>query len=250
MAERRKTPIDLDPIEPQMCSVDMRLDILSKVPFFSILPPKDLEVINQKFREHGFQSQEVVYYSGDPAERLFVVADGRVKLLQYSTAGKSVLLDILTPGEFFGSLSTLPDDEYPDTAQAQSSACVLSVEKNDFRRILEKHPPVTLVLLDVTHQRLRAARETVRQLSALSAERRLALTLLKLAKKLGAEGEVGLLIQAPLSRDDLAQMTGTTTETASRILSQFQKDGVIQSGRQWVAITDRTHLEQLAEDVF
>jgi CRP/FNR family transcriptional regulator, nitrogen oxide reductase regulator len=246
MSGRRKTPLKIEPVEPAMCSLDMRLDILRKVPFFAMLSGKDIQKINQQFTERGYEPQQLVYFSGDQAERLFVAADGYIKLLQYSETGKTVLLDIITPGEFFGSLSTLSDDEYPDTAQALSAACVLSINKKQFRKILEDHPPVALTLLDVTHQRLRVARETVRQLSSMAAERRLAHTLLNLADKLGVEAEVGWLIQAPLSREDLSQMTGTTPETTSRVLSQLQKDGLIHSGRQWIAISNRDKLEKLA----
>jgi CRP-like cAMP-binding protein len=79
-------------------------------------------------------------------------------------------------------------------------------------------------------------------------ERRLAYTLLKLAEKFGQPKELGLLIQVPLSRDDLAEMAGTTTETASRVMSQFQKDGLIDSGRGWVAVTNRDGLEAAAAE--
>jgi CRP/FNR family transcriptional regulator, nitrogen oxide reductase regulator len=245
MSEKRKTPLNFEPVEPQQCSLEMRLEILSQVPFFSMLTGRDMELINRQFTERGYLPQEVVYYSGDPAERLYVVADGYIKLMEHSESGKNVLLDILVPGETLGSLSTLPDDEYQDTAQAQIAACVLSIEKNLFRNILEKYPAVTLALLDVTHSRLRAARERVRQLSALPAEKRLVHTLLKLVEKLGKESDHGLLINVPLSREDLAQMTGTTTETTSRVLSQLQKEGLIQSGRQWIAVQDYQQLQKL-----
>jgi CRP-like cAMP-binding protein len=87
----------------------------------------------------------------------------------------------------------------------------------------------------------------VRQLSAHSVEHRIAFTLLKLADKFGERQDDGLLIQTPLSRDDLAEMTGTTTESASRAVSQFQKAGWIDTGRQWVKITDRQGLEEMIE---
>jgi CRP/FNR family transcriptional regulator, nitrogen oxide reductase regulator len=250
MSGRRKTPIIFDPVEPAMCSLDMRLKILKQIPFFFMLSIRDIEIINRQFTERGYQSRETIYFSGDPAERLFVAADGYIKLLQHSESGKTVLLEIISPGEFFGSLSTIPDDEYPDTAQALSPACALSINKKEFRKILENYPPVALKLLDVTHQRLRASRETVRQLSSMTVERRLAHTLLSLADKLGVEADVGLLIQAPISREDLSQMTGTTPETASRVLSQLQKEGLIHSGRQWIAIANRHLLENLASQEF
>jgi CRP-like cAMP-binding protein len=238
MADRRKTPLEPEEIEPQMCSIDMRLEILHKVPFFVGLAHPSINQINALFREHGFQPGETIYFEGDPAERLYVVASGKVKLERHTLSGKNILLDLLTPGEFFGSLSALGDEIYPDTAQAQTAVCVLGIGAENFRKILDAYPPVALKVLDVTASRLKEAHERIRQLSAHSVEHRIAYTLLKLAEKFGKQQEVGLLIQVPLSRDDLAEMTGTTTETASRVMSQFQKDGLIASGRQWVAITD------------
>jgi CRP-like cAMP-binding protein len=247
---RRKSPIELESVEAHMCSIDLRLEILSKVPFFTGLSRQEISKINRLFREQGYAAGETIYSASDPAERLFVVASGRVKLLRHSLSGKDVLLDILTPGEFFGSLSSFGDQEYPDTAQALTDSCILKVSADDFRTILDTYSSVALGVLDAVAGRLKAAQEMVRQLSAHSAERRIAFTLLKLAAKFGVYQEVGWLIQVPLSREELAQMTGTTMETASRALSQFQKDGLIDSGRQWVAITDLPGLEALAREEF
>ena len=103
-------------------------------------------------------------------------------------------------------------------------------------------------MLEITAGRLQAAHERVRQLSAFPVEHRVAFTLLKLAEKFGERQKGRLLIQTPLSRDDLAEMTGTTTESASRAISQFQKAGLIETGRLWVAITDREELEKILNE--
>jgi CRP-like cAMP-binding protein len=124
--------------------------------------------------------------------------------------------------------------------------CTLSISTAEFRHILEKFPSVSVAVLDTMSSRLLEAQDMVHQLSAHTVEQRIAFTLLKLAEKLGERNEMGLLIQIPLSRDDLAMMVGTTTESASRVMSQLQKDGLIRSGRQWVAITDPERLESLS----
>ncbi|CAG1005728.1 Cyclic AMP receptor protein [Anaerolineales bacterium] len=247
MSTRRKTPLHIEVTESHQCSVDLRLRILHGLPFFADLPHADVEQVNRLFHEYGYAPNETICFAGDSAERLFVVADGRVKLMRHSLSGKNVLLDMLTPGEFFGSLSALKDDVYPDTAEAQTQSCVLSIGASDFRRILEKHPMVALKVLEITSARLREAQERVRQLSALTVEGRVANVLLVLGRKFGKRSDVGLLIESPLTRDDLAAMTGTTTESASRVMSQFQKDGLIQTGRKWVSILAQEALERIAE---
>ena len=247
MVRRRKSPLEIDVTESHMCSINLRLQILGQVPFFSGLSAEGLDKVNGLFNEHGYAPNETIYFAGDRVKHLFVVADGRVKIMRHSLSGKDVLLDILTPGEFFGSFSTQGDEVYPDTAQALTQSCVLGISVKDFHSILEKNPPVVLKVLDITAARLQAANVQVQQLSAMPVEGRIANLLLVLSTKFGEPSDVGLLIQAPLARDDVAAMTGTTPETASRVMSQFQKDGLIQTGRQWVAIIDRVTLEAVAE---
>jgi CRP-like cAMP-binding protein len=246
MTAGRKSPLEPEFIEPHMCSLDLRLDILSKLPFFSSLSASEIQQVNQSFIERGYQPTETIYSSGELAERLYVVAAGKVKLLRHTHSGKDILLDILKAGDFFGTLSTLGEENYSETAAALTPVCTLSVNTTEFRHILQKFPSVSVSVLDTMSSRLQEAQDMVHQLSAHTAEQRIAFTLLKLAEKLGEWNDVGLLIQMPLSRDDLAMMVGTTTETTSRVMSQLQKDGLIRSGRQWVAITDQDRLRTLS----
>jgi CRP-like cAMP-binding protein len=123
----------------------------------------------------------------------------------------------------------------------------LTITGDAFQTILERYPQVSLALLEIVSHKLREAREVIHQISASPVESRLAATLLKLAVKLGEERNGELLIQLPLSRQDLADMTGATVETTSRIMSQFRKQNLIRSGRGWVAITDRKALTEIAE---
>jgi CRP/FNR family transcriptional regulator, nitrogen oxide reductase regulator len=248
MSFRRKTPLETEFIEPQQCSIDLRLQILADLPFFSGLTQAELEQANPLFREKGFQPGEVIYFAGDPAGRLYVVAEGRIKLMRHTLAGKDILLDILTSGEFFGDLSASSDSVYPDSAQSMTPACILVIEAEDFRRILDRHPAAALKVLDIMSARLRAAYEQVRQLNALTAEQRIAYVLLLLSDKLGEQSRVGLLIQAPLARHDLAALTGTTTETASRVISRFTREGLVRTGRQWIAVIDRPGLAAIAQE--
>ena len=246
MSIRRKTPVQVETVEPAACSVDVRLSVLQKVPFFSGLTADEIRIVNKQFREYGYQSGEPIYFSGETAADLYVVAAGQVKLLRHSLGGQDVLLDILKPGDYFGSLSTLADDIYPDTAEAHTAVCVLRISSETFRTLLQQHPSVSLAVLDITAKRLQESQEIVHRLSTDSVEQRIAAVLLKLAHKLGEISDEGILIQMPLSREDLAQMTGTTTETASRIISQLQKEGLVHTGRRWIAITSKSGLEMVA----
>lgn len=247
MGNRRKSPVEIETIPVIMCSTDLRLQLLSDLPFFASLSTAEIAQVNESFRIFDYAEGDTIYFSGDPAGHLYVITSGQVRLMQHSGAGKDVLLDMLKPGDFFGSLTPGDDERYTETAQAQSAACIIAITAVDFRDLMATYPQIALAVLDLTTARLQKTQETVRQLSAFSAEQRVAAVLLQLAEKLGDQQAEGLLIQTRLSREDLAQMTGATPETASRIMAQLQKDGLISSGRQWVAINDLQALAELAE---
>src|SRR5512142_2086442 len=181
MAVRKRSPLQIKMTEVHMCSVSTRLSILKRLPFFQGLPAADFEWINSLFHEYGYAADEVICLAGDPAERLFVVADGRVRLLRHSLAGKDILLDLLTPGEFFGALSGLGNEAYPETAQAHTPSCILVISREAFQQILQRHPSVALKVLGIMAAKLSAANDRVRQLSALTVEARIASVLLTLS---------------------------------------------------------------------
>lgn len=243
---RRSTPLDLEAPVPQSCTLDVRLRLLGQVPFFAGLAPDEVARINLSFHERGFDAGDLIYATGDEAKRLYVVLAGKVKLVRHTVIGQDVVLEMLGPGEFFGTLSALGDEEHPDTAYAQTGCCLISIESTDFQAVMNRYPPVTLAVLNVVQARLRSAHDLIRQLSAEPAESRIAFALLKLANRMGQVERDRILIQTPLSRQDLADMVGTTLETASRVVSQFRKAGLIVSGRQWIAILDQQRLEALA----
>lgn len=247
MSARPQPPVTASHVNAGGCTVDHRLKVLHGVPFFRHLSIEELSPVNERFHSYSYQPRETIYFDGAPAERLYVLAHGKAKLLRHTVGGQDVLLDILAPGEMFGSLAALGDRAYPDEAQAITQVCALGIGAADFQAILERYPTVARAVVGVLAGRLQEAHDVISQLSAGSVEVRVAASLLKLAEKLGVAHEGGRLIQAPLSRQDLAAMTGATTESVSRVMSQFRRDGMITSGRGWVVITDAARLAEIAE---
>jgi len=246
MKNRRKTPLDSIKFDAESCSNDARLKILHDLPFFKGLTREDIINIHSFFKETHYNKEETIYFSGEESTQLCIIAAGSVKLIKHSYEGQDTLIDILKQGEFFGTLDILGQPVYQETAETQTNACIMKIDSRQFRAVLQKYPLAAINLIDIISERLKSANEMKKQLSVQNVEQRIAFTLLKLADKAGQQKDLGLLIQFPLSRNDLAGMTGTTTETASRIMSHFQKKGIIKTGRQWVAITNRKQLEQLS----
>ena len=218
------------------------------VPFFKSFSTEELAVIEKKFSATHFAAGDTIYYQNERATMLRVVVQGAVKLVRHTLEGKEVLLDMLQPGEYFGNLSATGKDGYSETAQAQTDVCILSIRMRDFRSLLDDYSGVAQLVLNITADRLQSSQKQIQHLTTLPVKNRMAHILVMLCNKFGEDSKYGKLLQLPLSRKDLADMAGTSTETASRVMSQFQGEGLITSGRQWVAINDSDQLKQLAEE--
>lgn len=242
----RSTPLARSCEVPHTCPRRLRLDVLAHAPYFTNLDPEAIASIDARMQVTGYAEGDLIYRAGEPASHLFFLATGRVKVLRPSLGGNDVLIDIITPGGMFGSVSALGDATYPDTAEALTVSCALRISAGDFTNVLTAHPSVALAVLDDVAHRLEQAHESVRTLSGGTVEQRVAATLLTLADKLGEERAEGLLLQLPLSRADLAAMTGTTTESVSRTLSRLREQRVIETGRRWTAVRDREALTRIA----
>ncbi|REL38599.1 Crp/Fnr family transcriptional regulator [Rhodohalobacter sp. SW132] len=242
MSQKRTTPLESPSIKKHHCTVDVRMEKLGMIPFFQSLDREALQQVNEKFSASHFSAGHSIYEEGDIATLLRVVVYGAVKLSRFTKDGKEILVDMLKPGEYFGSLNELGEDRYSETATAQSDVCILSIGNREFRSVLNTNSSIAVSILDITTKKLTSAREQIHHLTTLSVEKRIAHILLKLCEKFGEKKTVGILLQLPLSRKDLADMTGTSTETASRIMSRFQQEEMITSGRLWVAINDKDAL--------
>lgn len=242
---RPKSPLRLDWVDPTTCSLEYRLRIIGKLPFFKHLPAAAISRINSFFHDRDVVANNRIYFEGDEATHLYLVAIGKVKLMRATTSGREVLLDILQGGEYFGSLTILGERIHTETAIAQTNCCILQISAHDFECVLADYPDVTRKVLEAVSQRLAESQEIIKQLSTYTAEQRIASALIRLAHKLGEPRKAGVLIQLPLSRQDLAGMTGSTTETVSRVMSRFAEAGWIKSGRKWVTISNLQEMEQL-----
>lgn len=245
---RPKSPVRQEWVDPAVCTLDYRLKIIGRLPFFRHLPPEAIVVISGLFEDRDVAAEQAIYFEGDPGDHLYLVAIGKVKLRRHASSGREVLLDILRGGEYFGNLSFINHRGYTETAVAQTDCCILQISAQNFEKVLTRYPDVTRKVLEAVGQRLEESQEIIKQLSAYTADQRIAATLLRLAKKFGEQKQARLLIQFPFSRQDLAAMTGTTIETVSRVMSRFSAEGWISTGRKWVAINQPEQLEEIVKE--
>lgn len=246
MATSRRSPLTIQTNDPATCTVDVRRHVLTHVPFFEGLDPDEVAEIDRRCRVDDFDTGDAVHHAGQPANRLYVVATGTAKLVRPALDGTEVLLDVLRPGDFFGAVPSLGADTFTDSAWALTPLCVLSLDTTTFDDILVQHPSVARAGLAVMAQRLSRAQAQIHAMAAAGSEQRVAAALAMLGRKTGVPRRGQTLLDLPLSRDDLAGLTGVTSETVSRVLARLRRDGVIDTGRMWVAIIDHEELERLA----
>lgn len=245
--DRRRSPVEPVDIEPELhCSVADQRRLLGASPFFTDLSAEEVNGVQALFRQQHFEAGEVVQFAGDPATRLSIVAKGVVKMVRPTLDGQDVLLDFLGPGEHFGSLAELGDATYREDVTAHTGSCILYTTAGTFQELLRQYPVVALSTLRIVADRLRDAHSAIEQLSAYPIEQRVAATLLQLAAKAGKPHDQGTLIEMPLSRQDIADITGAKVETVSRVLSDFRRRGLIESGRQWISVLDTMALSDVA----
>ena len=238
------------PSPGEHCSLDLRKKLILESPFFSNLEHRQIDEVNSCFRDIGFSKKQTILREGENADSLFIVTTGLVKLYSSAGDGGMMLIDILKPGEHFGSVAGFGPARYKESAAAAMDCCLLKISSDNFHRVLTLYPQVAVSTVEILSRKVHFSHDLLKRLGAYPAEYRSAWLLLHLGKKLGRPWEGKTLINAPVSREELASMIGITTETASRILSRFQKQGFIESGRGWIAIKDPEGLKNLTEDIF
>ena len=243
---RRSTPLrSCD--APHHCPTTVRREVISRAEYFRVLGAEEIAGIDALTQVRGFEAGAHIYSAGESSGNLFVLAEGKVKLSRTTAAGREVVVDILAPGQLFGALPTLGRPQYQDSAVALTVSCALRISGEDFESVMLRHPTVAVAVVAALAHALEESRRTMKLLSGSSVERRVANALLRLCAKLGEGQGDSTLLQVPLTRGDLAAMTGTTTESVSRVMSRLQKDGIVETGRGWTSIRDPSALAALAD---
>jgi len=186
---------------------------------------------------------------GDPAENAYILIEGKVKLGQVTAGGQQVILGYLVPGRVYGIIAILKKVTCPVSAQAVGNCKAIYWDQATLNDLMDRYPRIALNALRIMAGQIRQFQNTVNDLSTRRVEQRIARAVLRLARQSGRKIETGVLIDLPLSRQDLAEMTGTTLYTVSRVLTEWDKNGLVQSKRQQVIITFPHGLVTIAEDL-
>ena len=217
------------------------VDFLTTVPLFAGIDPAELAQLADVTREKQYPKGSVIVFEDDPGDALFIVREGRVKVVLVSEDGREVILGVLGVGEHFGELSLI--DEQPRSAHviAMEDATLLVLRRDDFKRRVEQTPQLAWALLVELSRRLRRADGKIGGLVLLDVPGRIARLLLDAASDAGTD-----TIEKPLTHQTIAQMIGASRETVSRAMSEFQEGGLITVARRRITVANRQALEQRA----
>ncbi|MBX3066216.1 MAG: Crp/Fnr family transcriptional regulator [Anaerolineae bacterium] len=217
---------------------------------FADLPDAALDALSGSLRWQHVERGEVLFNQGDEAAFAYLVTAGRLRLVQHTLEGKDVTMATFTSTEVIGLIVVLLGEQYPGTAEALDNAELIVLPAPPLWGLLNTHPAFSLKVIHMLADRLHEAHNRIRELSAERVQRRVARSLLRLVEKVGvAEGHGAVRLDIRLSRQDLAQMNGTTLETISRTLSAWEDDGIVESAREQIVILRPHALVRVADDL-
>jgi len=198
----------------------------------------------------SIEEDSYFFMQGDPATHAYVLFSGRVKMIQITPNGQQITLRIMTPGQTYGGIALLnPESGYPATAQAVENSTAMAWSTAQLRELAAKEPSISLNTMQLMHGYITELQERQQALVSERVEQRIARILLKLAAQSGKKTDEGVLIDMPLTRQDVAEMSGTTLFTVSRTLSEWERNGILKIGRERVVIIEPHGLVRIADDL-
>jgi len=219
------------------------VELLGGVPVFSTLERGDLERIAQLAVPRDFEPGEVVFREGDSSDTCYVVSGGRARAIRSHRDGRTITLATFGPGDIFGELALFEDERRSATVEAIERTSVLGVLGPDMRRLMNEHAEISARLVIALGRRLRETNERLSRQSFQTVQSRVAVVLSQLVEQELADGQQGdVLVTA--TQADLAQLAGSSRESASRFLAVLERAGVISQGRGRLVVHDAEALKQ------
>jgi len=222
-------------------------EFLTRTAVFASLPARAVQALAAVAREEQYRARDYVFMEGDPARWFCLVKNGHVKIVRHARTGRDVVLELLGAGEMFGGVAVIERRPYPASAQATEPSVVVKIPQEAIVALADREPSIIREIALMIGRRLRGAHDSVRSLAADPVEARLAAALVRLADREGRRSAAGIALPFPLTRQSLADMTGTTVETTIRIVSRWLKDRTVVEEGGHLVLRDVEVLRGLAE---
>lgn len=218
---------------------------LGRIPIFNTLTPSEIKEIEPYLIPVAFKKKEAIFSEGDPSEWLYIVLEGKAKITKLSQDGKEIILEIISSLDFFGGLAVLKGFPYPANAIAMEDTKVIKISRSSLMRIFDRFPNLMYSMALQVGERMKESHETLKNIALERVESRIASTLLKLSDKLGKKTDNGIVIDMKLTKQDVAEMVGTTVETSIRTMSKLKKMGILADSEGKIIISNVDKLKAL-----
>jgi CRP/FNR family transcriptional regulator len=220
------------------------VELLGRVPAFSTLEPGDLQRIAQVAVPRRFEPGQAVFREGDQSDTCYVVRDGHARAIRTHRDGRTITLATFGPGDIFGELAMFEDERRSATVEAIEPTSVVGVLGPDMRRLMSAHPEIAGRLVIALGRRLREMNERLSRQSFQTVQSRVAVVLSALVEQEIAAGKAATDVLVTATQADLAQLAGSSRESASRFLAVLERAGVISQGRGRLVVHNPQALEQ------
>ncbi len=223
------------------------LNALQKSDVFKGMNEQQYEDVIRRGHRKTVGKDSVLFHQGDPATHCYLVNRNRLKLTKLNEQGKEVIIRYIGAGELTAAAAVIKDGLYPVTASSIDETEVVAWDKITMMEMMHHFPAIAINLLGIILARIDDVQQRYLEVCTEQVDQRIARSLLRLMRSAGSKSQNGILIEIPLSRQNIADYTGTTLYTVSRTLSAWEKKGWIQSGRERIVVTDPHALVAFAE---
>jgi CRP/FNR family transcriptional regulator len=219
---------------------------LKQIDLFRNLSDGELKELTPYLAAATFRKKEEIFSEGDQPEWFYIVSTGKVKITKLSHEGKEIILELISPTDIFGGVAVLRNFPYPGNAVAMEDTEVIKISRKNLMRLVDRFPNLMYCIALQLGDRMKSSYDSLKNIALERVEARIAALLLKLAGKIGSETKEGLVIDMRLTKQDVADMVGTTVETSIRTFSKFKKQGLLADKNGKIVIKDKDGLEELS----
>ena len=221
-----------------MRTEEVAAGLLARVPVFETLAPADLRHVAAVAVPRRFAAHQVIFREGDASDTCYVVGEGHARAIREHQYGRTITLAHFGPGDIFGELAMFDDERRSATVEALDDLQVIGITGPDFRRLLHEHPEMSAKLVISLGRRLREANERLTRQSFQTVQSRVATVLADLVADAQREGARDRDVLVTVTQADIAQLAGSSRESASRFLTVLERAGVIAQGRGRIIVHD------------
>jgi CRP-like cAMP-binding protein len=221
--------------------------LIQSLPVFSAMDHAELDDVVGRATALQIPQGSAIFEQGETATAFYVLLNGRLKVVKVTPDGQQVVIRFVVPGDIYGIAKALNRQDYPATATALVDSVTLAWDMAIWDDFMQRHPTFARNVMQMMGQRIQEAHTRVKEMATQDVEHRVAHAVLRLVSQSGRKVEEGVLVDFPITRQDIAEVSGTTLHSVSRVLSAWENAGVVVVGRKKVIVCDLEWLSRIAE---